>query len=168
MTAPRENEPAGVGGWLLCFLIVQAALCLWTLSTITDALNGFAALTEVSLNGGALYRPLVLLESTSHVVQAIVPLGGFYLVVRKSRWAPRYWIVFLLFMAAFFLLDLAGGYVLAAESSGSAGAPSLSDDQSSSVILTLINTLAMVAWAIAWAIYWGRSVRVRNTFTATT
>ena len=159
-----ETKPTGVAGWLLAFLVVQAALCLWTLSTVTDALNGFESLTEMSFNGGALYRPLVLLESFSHVVQALAPLGGFYLVARKSRWAPRYWMTFLLFMAAFFILDLAGGYVLAAESSGSAGAPTLNNDPSGSVILTLINTLSMVAWAIGWAIYWGRSVRVRNTF----
>jgi hypothetical protein len=162
--APQSTQPKGIGSWLALFLVGQGLLCAYALYTLSDAFGGFVVAFDPSIQSGAMFKPLAVLESVAQFARALAPLYGFYLVYKKSHWAPRFWTAFLVFMALANILDVAGGYMLASETSGTAGAISMSNDPSGSMKSEVVTTLRAAAWSLVWALYWQRSVRVKNTF----
>ncbi len=82
--APQSTQPKGIGSWLALFLVGQGLLCAYALYTLSDAFGGFVVAFDPSIQSGAMFKPLAVLESVAQFARALAPLYGFYLVYKTQ------------------------------------------------------------------------------------
>ncbi|HTK53944.1 MAG TPA: DUF2569 family protein [Gemmatimonadaceae bacterium] len=166
-TAPavrlRFDIEPGVSGWLAFFVVAQAIGIIVALTGFSKARNEYT--TSIGLGSLVIgMQPLLVLEMTLHVLLPLVAATGIVLVVRRSRYAPRFWFGWLLFSGAYLTVDAVAAQHARSILSGVLGA---SYDAATANFTSLLISMARGAVAsVVWALYWARSERVRVTFGA--
>ncbi len=142
-TNPTINgdAPAGLGGWLLCYLCASIPYLLFHSAGLS----------------GLFGYPLWLLVAIFLVLAS--PLA---LILLKSPRAPRWNVVALWVVALSITLRAAA---VPFTRPGAEAADRRSPEEWAAAIAILVVIVAVsLAWATIWTAYFRRSVRVRNTF----
>lgn len=160
-SGPSKPKLSGISGWLAFFVIGQVLGLIVTLARLgaireyADSIGVGAAVTGM--------QPLVVFELASQILAPLVALAGIILIVRRSRYAPRYWFGYLTFSAIVLAVDLLLAAYMSSELQRLIGAAYMEatakDDDSGEMFRQLV-------MSIVWALYWVRSERVRATFGA--
>jgi hypothetical protein len=153
----------GVGGWMLWFLVGQSLTILFMLAQLPEI---WSLETQSSWSMGTLLpglRFLLTIESVMHVGQIVLPTVGIYLTVKHHPWTPRFWFLYLMWLAAYGIIDIAGAGYFQQQSHrfmGSVPQPGEEGD----VWVAMTANARLIFWALVWSLYWIRSVRVKQTF----
>jgi hypothetical protein len=153
---------SGIGGWLAFFCLGQAVTTLILVrapSTFDDIVGGSWALGGIS----PLLRPMLLLELTVNVARLILPTFGLYLIFKRNRYTPRFWMAFTISIGLFATVDITAAFVIQSQLFDRLGRDFGSSKELSAA---LGENVKLAAWALIWATYWARSLRVRATFGA--
>ena len=157
------RDLSGIGGWLAFFCLGQLVTMVLCAShvpaTFRDVVGGSWTLGPIS----PILRPTLLTEATINLARIILPVIGLYLIFKRNRYTPRFWMVFTIFVGLFAVVDLAAGAVIQAQISNRLGRDINSGGELNAAVG---ENLKIVAWALIWAFYWARSLRVRATFGA--
>ena len=153
----------GVGGWMLWFLIGQGVTVLFMLARLPEL---WSPDTQASWSIGTLLpglRPLLTIEAAMHLGQIGLPVVGIVLTVQHRSRTPRFWVLYLLFLGAYGVIDVIGAELIQARSQELFGNPQLGGEEGDVGQAITMNT-RMVMWAMIWSLYWIRSIRVKQTF----
>src|SRR5262249_37250424 len=109
-----SSVPVGISGWLLLFTIGQIAT---PLTIIGRSGPMFESLDNSPLwdAGGFVWflRPLIVIERLIRMMQVALPVIGVILIVRRSRFTPRFWVAYFSVMFAYTMTDIVCGDVMA-------------------------------------------------------
>lgn len=159
------EQPRGVGGWLILFIIGQLFVIvtsLFTLPQLRETLGGDSwALGDTF----AYVRPMLVAESAMHLAQIVLPLAGLVLIARHHHVAPLYWRLYLGACLVYAVVDIAFSRTLTADLRPLLDAATIPEFESEMRKVNLQNG-RVVIYAIIWITYWTVSQRVRNTFRA--
>jgi hypothetical protein len=152
-----------ISGFLAWFLIGQSVapvIALARLPAATDMIRDSWPLGALS----PLMHPLLVLELVFHVAQVIVPLGGVFLIIKRSRFAPRYWFAYLAVLALYAVVDIGGAAIFSDQLAHYVPTDASSNAEQAGA---RSSNLRLLLWSAVWALYWLRSERVRATFGST-
>jgi hypothetical protein len=153
----------GIGGWMLWFLIGQGLTILFMLARLPEL---WSADTQSSWSMGALLpgmRALLTIESAMHLGQIVLPIAGFVLTVKHHAWTARFWLVYLMYLAAYGIIDIAGAGLIQQRSERLMGNAQTGGEEGGVWVAMMANA-RLVIWALIWSLYWIRSIRVKQTF----
>ena len=157
----RRREPAGVGGWLLFFVIGQVL----TLVLLALAFGGIPAALRDSdaLSSVPLYRPFVIAEALCQLTLLVGSFVGLLLVFNRHPRTPLYYQWLLGFVMLYGVIEIVGVYAtyaaltqLASDNGSSGG--------SIDTVQSYARSVRMIVFGAIWLLYWRRSERVANTF----
>ena len=157
----------GIGGWMLWFLIGQGLTILFMLARLPEL---WSPDTQGSWSMGTLLpgmRALLTIEAAMHVGQIVLPVVGFVLTVKHHPWTSRFWFLYLMFLAAYGIIDITGAGAIESSTRRFMGAALASEEGSeaeSGVWVAMIANARLIVWALIWSLYWVRSIRVKQTF----
>jgi hypothetical protein len=160
----RLQGPAGIGGWLLLFIVGQIVALILNLQSAID-LSGFSREAWALGDHISIYRPLVVAEEAWALLLCIGSVVGLILLLRKRPETPRFYVVFLTFVAGYGLLEFGGMELLYPkliayiQTLGGATAGLVEQRSSQSTV-----GLRQIAYSLIWLLYWRTSRRVANTF----
>lgn len=151
---------SGVGGWLAWFVAGNTILVLYLLGTIGEVSSNLGAgswMLNAPLPG---VRPVLLIESSTHLLQLMGAVVGLVLILRSSALAPMYWVCLLITVGALALFDIGAASALARQSSRLL----ILGDLSGEFEKATTSNLKVVLSSLIWSLYWVRSKRVRVVF----
>jgi hypothetical protein len=154
---------SGISGWLLLFVLAQASGIIFSLVRLGQLRPQY----DGGMGVGAAVpgmQPLVVLEVAMQLIAPIVALAGAIMIVRRDRYAPRYWFGYFILSAAYLLLDLLLTAPLDAEVKRLLGAAYVESTTRRDALDR--NMMRQIVISLIWAAYWVRSRRVRATFGA--
>jgi len=152
----------GVAGWLLLFTIGQVVTPLIVLARSNALMFASNPLWNMG-RAGAMFRPLIMFERGFFLAKLAVPIIGVALIVKRSRFAPRFWVAFFAYATAFIAFDLVADWVLVNQLVREFGAE-ITATFRLGASNALTSNLRGIAFSLIWGAYWTRSVRVRATF----
>ncbi len=150
----EQPGPRGIGGWLLLFLLTQAAAVLWILWNTPEMMESLRESSELSRLSPWL-RPVLYLETAFYFIHFTMSVIGIGLTLCRSSRAPGFWVMFLVTLLAVYGVM----YIVVIAKMG----PRLSDSLLWDQFLGTAVSCAIAIW-VAWIAYWRLSVRVENTF----
>lgn len=137
-----SNEPRGIQGWLLVYLIGSIPLLM---------------VYSMGLSGFFFDYPVGLMVAIFLVLA--VPLA---LLLAKSPQAPKWNITLLWTVAVLMTVRAVAVFLFPMADEGQ---PPISSEELPGVVLALSAIVSVtLAWAVVWTRYFKRSARVRNTF----
>jgi hypothetical protein len=105
-------------------------------------------------------QPMVVLETSMAVISLPLAVGGLVLLLRRSRYTPRYWVAYFALHGAYVLIDLAAMSLINPKLQSLVGAAALTETAGKSASQQWRILIGMLIWSL----YWLRSQRVRATF----
>lgn len=162
--APAKNLE-GVGGWLALFVVGQVGTLLYKVLTISSVWEPF---TDGTFGASAQYpilAPLLVIESGFHLLQIVLSAAGIFLIVRRIPFARPFYLLYLVVMLTYALVDIAGGAWFASQVTSVSA--ELGNEVRASMKEPNLMNARLAAFSLLWLAYWIRSERVRQTFTAT-
>jgi hypothetical protein len=163
MPLREPGQTVGIRSWLALFVFGQTVTVLMMTAKLGTLLSPFE---DGSWDlGGAIagMRGLLIVESTVHLAQIILPAIGIYLTVTRKRFAPRFWFAYLAGLGLYAIVDIAGAAWLRAQMSLLFTPESASTIASEASQASTAN-LRTIAVALIWCLYWIKSVQVKATF----
>jgi hypothetical protein len=156
------GQTGAVSGWLALFICGQLVTIVIMLAKVGTLLEPFQRGVWDLGSAVAGMHGLLAMEMLTHVVQILAPAIGVYLIVARKRYAPRFWLAYLVFMGAYAVIDIAGGAYLRPQLEALTGPqPSPMPDAGTSPSQTNLRTIMV---ALLWGLYWSRSAKVRARF----
>lgn len=159
---PFSSPRSGIGGWLAFFAGARGIATLFFIARVGRVWSGYFASIGLAAAVHGM-QPLIVAETT--IGSLLLPLNivGLVLLLRRSRYAPRFWFAFLLATGAYLLADHGAMALIEPQLRRLVGAAALADSDASSKLATVFRDVGI---NILWALYWVRSERVRKTFGA--
>jgi len=160
-----SSAPVGISGWLLLFTFGQIVVPLIGLARSWHTVfSPFSNNPLWDAHGVAWFvRPLIASEKLFPILHLALQPVGVVLIVRRSRFAPRFWAGFLITLATYLVLDAAVAQALAASLTDVVGRE-IGQGFALAASHATITNVRNAGFAIIWATYWCRSTRVRMTF----
>jgi hypothetical protein len=158
-----KSKLEGVRGWLLLFVIGQSLRSLLALSMIRDA---FSAYFDGTMSLGLqfpIFLILIPIETLAHLAQIVMPIIGFVLMRRRSVHTKPFWILFLVSLAAYALIDNISGKIGLSQLVDVYGAEAMSES-SAAMDEAFRENLQLMFYSVIWSAYWYRSKRVAATY----
>ncbi|HEX2836085.1 MAG TPA: DUF2569 family protein [Thermoanaerobaculia bacterium] len=162
--APPKNLE-GVGGWLALFLVGQVGTLLYKLLTISSVWEPFTDGTFAASEQYPILAPLLVIESGFHLLQIVLSLVGIVLIARRIRFARPFYLLYLVVMLTYALVDIVGGAWFASQVASVSA--ELGNEVRKSMEEPNLMNARLAAFSVVWLVYWIRSERVRQTFIAT-
>jgi hypothetical protein len=166
--APTFQIPgasAGIGGWLLLFLITQGVAAVWVLAGVRTIVGAFTP--EVWAIGQVVphYHLLAVSEAVMWVAQVVCPPVGITLAIRRYPRTPLFFEIYLAAIFAYHSLHLLLApqvYSGIVEWARSQGAQTTTLERAGDDVV--LSAARGMAYAVLWFFYWLRSIRVDATF----
>lgn len=157
------REYAGISGWLALFVAGQVIGAVPLLMRLRELRTDY----DGGMGVGAAVRgmqSMVVLEVAMQLVAPVIMFVGVVLIVRRDRYAPRYWSGYFALSAVYLAVDLTFTAFTESELKRLLGAGyDASAARGDAVARTMIRQIIV---SLLWALYWVRSRRVRATFGA--
>ncbi|MGH7679285.1 MAG: hypothetical protein ACRENU_12510 [Gemmatimonadaceae bacterium] len=162
VTDMQRAQMSSVGGWLVFIIVVQSIVAISLVVRYREVGEG---LGDAWMLGAALggFRPVLLIESATHVLQLLGLVGGIVLIVVKARITPVFWMAFLLTMLSYALFDITATGMMADRMVTLFGAESAAEFRSETEAAKRMN-MRLIVGALVWSLYWARSRRVALVF----
>ena len=159
----QEDEWRAISGWLAVFVVscvVSCALLLARLGSVGESLG-----TNAWMFGPVIpeFRPVLFVESISHVVNVAGIILGLTLTLRRSKSTPLFWLLFLVTMGAYALFDIIAGGDLAFQMRRTMG-DEMGRAFERGAQSALSTNARLLLFSVIWSGYWARSKRVRVRF----
>ena len=152
---------SGISGWLLLFVVAQVVAVLSSLMRYSRILSEYRESIGVSAVVTGM-RPMLVVETTIQLVLPAFIVLGLVLIVRHSRYAPRFWFGYLLTLAVYLAVDRL--LMLRVESELTRLVGATYAEESAKYGPLRRSMVAQIVTALVWATYWTRSMRARATF----
>jgi hypothetical protein len=163
VTDPLGVIDRSIGGWLIFFMfgqIVSVATLAYQLPHAIDQLDIGSWALGAAVMG---MRGALVVEKLAMLLRIVAPLLGLWLIWNRSRFAPRFWLVYLVLVAAFLVLDHLAATWIHAQSEALVG-PTRADEFVEAQPTASFTTLRLAVILLIWSMYWCRSERVRRRF----
>jgi len=157
------REYAGISGWLALFVAAQIIGLVPLLMRVREIRTEY----DGGMGVGAAVRgvqSMMVLETTLQLVTPVIVLVGIVLIVRRDRYAPRYWFGYFVVNAVYMAVDLTFTAFFHLELKRLLGA-AYDESAARGGVITQRMILQLIG-SVLWALYWVRSRRVRATFGA--
>lgn len=163
LTIPAVHALDGVRGWLLLFVIGQALRALVSLATIQEAFTPFVDGTMTLAFDFPLFFLVIPMEALAHLAQIAMPVIGFILMNRRSPHTRPFWLVYLLSLLAFVVIDSVAGWFVIEQMTEAFGAEHMTESKTA-LSAAVMENVQVAFYSLIWSLYWLKSVRVAVTY----
>lgn len=163
-TLPDEQRQKlnSIGGWLALFALANAVVAIYLLVTIGEVTENLGT-TWMLASAIPEMRTTLMMESATHLFQALGLIVGLVLIFRKSPLTPPFWTGFLVLLAVAATHDILASSGLMKSMSAIFGA------EGAAAAIARMKTadsqnMKVVVRTVIWGLYFLNSKRVRVVF----